>query len=140
MLCCWFFNFDFISEEPLLTWDLYTSFTASCAVTADCLSDKIRYLKQVIKMLPPLNRATLAVMMKFLSKVASYSDYNKMPLHNVATVFAPNILRAKGATPIQIVEASPLVNNAVITILEYQGIVVSLCCTFLFLLRRLFVG
>jgi hypothetical protein len=62
--------------------------------------------------------------MKFLAKVASYSEYNKvrsvelcaanvlspfaalltvsqMPLHNVATVFAPNILRRKDATMFQ---------------------------------------
>lgn len=106
--------------EPLLTWELYAPFTASCALTNDSVSDKIRYLRQVIDLLPPVNKATLAYLMKFLAKVASYSAYNKMPLHNIATVFAPNILREKDASMLQIVESSSLVNNAVITILQYH--------------------
>jgi hypothetical protein len=40
-------------------------------VTANCASDRVRYLKQVVALLPPLNRAVLAVLMKFLAKVAS---------------------------------------------------------------------
>lgn len=93
-------------SEPLLTWALFAPLTAACAVTATCTSDRIRYVKQVLQHLPPANLATLAVLMKFLAKVASYSAYNKMPLHNVATVFAPNILRDKDATMLQQVEGS----------------------------------
>jgi hypothetical protein len=55
-----------------------------------------------------------------LAKVASHAASNKMPLHNVATVFASNILRDKDASLLQTVEASPLVNNCVICLLEYQ--------------------
>ncbi len=43
-----------------------------------------------------------------------------MPLHNVATVFAPNILRDKDASLLATVESSPLVNNCVISLLQYQ--------------------
>ncbi len=107
-------------EEPLLTWDLYAPLTASCAVTANCVSDKVRYLKQVVEQLPPLNRAVLAVLMRFLAKVAAYAAFNKMPLHNVAVVFASNILRDRDASLLQTVEASPLVNNCVISLLEFQ--------------------
>lgn len=107
-------------EEPLFTWSLYAPMIASCAFGEQYLADRIRYLKQVLELMPPLHRATLAVLMKFLAKVGSYAAFNKMPLHNVATVFAPNILRDKDATLLQTVEASPLVNNTVITILEYH--------------------
>lgn len=107
-------------SEPLLTWALFGPLTVACAVTDTCRSDRVRYVKQLLKQLPPLNFATLAALMKFLAKVARHAEYNKMPLHNVATVFAPNILRKKDASMFEMVELSPLVNNAVITILEYE--------------------
>lgn len=56
--------------------------------------------------MPPIHRDTLYVLLKFLAKVAACSDDisnndgsihltgNKMDSNNLATVFAPNILRS----------------------------------------------
>lgn len=51
-------------------------------------------IRDLVGSLPPMHRATLAVILRHLSKVASRHEDNKMTVHNLAIVLAPGMLRA----------------------------------------------
>ena len=54
---------------------------------------------EAIARLPPANKDTLAYLILHLQRVASYSVANKMPIHNLVTVFAPTIVGHGSARP-----------------------------------------
>ena len=83
---------------------------------------RLRYLKHLLGRLPPLNYALLKYLIAFLIRVSAHSDVNKMAMHNLATVFAPNLLQQKDATMMQIVEHTPQVNSIVCTFIKHFGV------------------
>ncbi|KNC20685.1 hypothetical protein FF38_07036 [Lucilia cuprina] len=90
--------------EPLLSNGLYNAFLETQKIRNRRL--QLEALSHLVKLLPPAHRDTLYVLLKFLAKVAACSDDicdndgtvhltgNKMDSNNLATVFAPNILRS----------------------------------------------
>eukprot|EP00079_Xenopus_tropicalis_P028290 XP_012823201.1 PREDICTED: rho GTPase-activating protein 22 isoform X7 [Xenopus tropicalis] len=56
----------------------------------------------------------------FLDEVQSYSDTNKMNVQNLATVFAPNILRPKQQDPVALIEGASLIQH-LLTILIHEN-------------------
>lgn len=56
-------------------------------------------LENVLKKLLKFNCMYLVSVSRFLNEVQSYSGSNKMTDQNLATVFGPNILRAKTEDP-----------------------------------------
>jgi hypothetical protein len=107
--------------EPLLTFDLYDSFIGAQS-EKDSIK-RIRYLRHLISSLPEVNRATLKFLLAFLIRVEKHSDVNKMAMHNLATVFAPNLLQPRGGNMLQMVEDTPLVNGLVNTFIkDYDAI------------------
>lgn len=97
--------------EPLMTYDLYESF-----VTAQQERDpnkRVRYLRQLISCLPKVNRATLKVLIEFLGRVEKHSEVNKMASHNLATVFAPNLLKQREDNMVQSAMDTPFINGIV---------------------------
>lgn len=50
---------------------------------------------------------------RFLDEVQSYANENKMSVQNLATVFGPNILRAKMEDPVSMMEGKA--NNVLVT-------------------------
>jgi hypothetical protein len=107
--------------EPLLTFDLYDSFIGAQG-EKDSIK-RIRYLRHLISSLPEVNRATLKFLLAFLIRVEKHSDVNKMAMHNLATVFAPNLLLPRGGNMLQMVEDTPLVNGLVNTFIkDYDAI------------------
>ncbi|CAM1314997.1 ARHGAP6 (predicted) [Pycnogonum litorale] len=90
-------------KEPLLSKELYSAFIATQRLREK--QDQRDALQYLICLLPIPNRGTLWSLLKFLSKVASFSEDsadlsgetvtgNKMDSHNLATLFGPNILRS----------------------------------------------
>uniref|UniRef100_A0A1A9WLZ2 Rho-GAP domain-containing protein n=1 Tax=Glossina brevipalpis TaxID=37001 RepID=A0A1A9WLZ2_9MUSC len=89
--------------EPLLSNKLYRAFLATQKIRNRRL--QMEAISHLVKLLPPAHRDTLYVLLKFLAKVAACSDDispsdnkqhingNKMDSNNLATIFAPNILR-----------------------------------------------
>ncbi|XP_030379506.1 uncharacterized protein LOC115627815 [Scaptodrosophila lebanonensis] len=89
--------------EPLLCKNLYTSFLETQRIRNRRL--QLEGISHLVKLLPIAHRDTLYVLLKFLAKVAAHSDDirasdgtvhmngNKMDSSNLATVFAPNVLR-----------------------------------------------
>lgn len=107
--------------EPLLTFDLHPYFMGMDGCKEKTM--RLRFTKFLISRLPPLNRATLKRLMGFLSKVAQHSDVNKMALHNLATVFGPNLLGTRDKNIMQMVENTAQVNNVTnYLIQEYNAI------------------
>ncbi|GFS27721.1 rho GTPase-activating protein 6 [Elysia marginata] len=92
--------------EPLLTRDLYVPFL--CAKRLPEEHQRHDALRLLICMLPLANRDTLWSLLRFLAKVAQHAQDtidekgetvsgNKMDVHNLATLFGPNILRRSPA-------------------------------------------
>ncbi|XP_069968803.1 uncharacterized protein RhoGAP102A isoform X3 [Bactrocera oleae] len=89
--------------EPLLCSGLYKAFLETQRIRNRRL--QLEAISHLVKLLPVAHRDTLYVLFKFLARVASCSDDvighegnvqvcgNKMDSNNLATVFAPNILR-----------------------------------------------
>ncbi|RUS87254.1 hypothetical protein EGW08_005006, partial [Elysia chlorotica] len=92
--------------EPLLTRDLYVPFLSAKRLTEE--HQRHNVLRLLICMLPLANRDTLWSLLRFLAKVAQHAQDtidekgetvsgNKMDVHNLATLFGPNILRRSQA-------------------------------------------
>uniref|UniRef100_A0A0A1XK29 Rho GTPase-activating protein 6 n=1 Tax=Zeugodacus cucurbitae TaxID=28588 RepID=A0A0A1XK29_ZEUCU len=89
--------------EPLLCSGLYKAFLETQRIRNRRL--QLEAISHLVKLLPVAHRDTLYILLKFLARVASCSDDitghggnvqvcgNKMDSNNLATVFAPNILR-----------------------------------------------
>ncbi|XP_070074218.1 uncharacterized protein RhoGAP102A isoform X3 [Drosophila takahashii] len=94
--------------EPLLCDRLYSTFLKTQRIRNRRL--QLEAISHLIRLLPIPHRDTLYVLLVFLAKVASHSDDiftsdgnclmvgNKMDSNNLATVFAPNILRSTQLT------------------------------------------
>lgn len=89
-------------REPLLTFELYDTF-----LQANCDRDKV---KSALSSLPMSNLRVLKYLIEFLFEVAQHSANNKMPVHNLATVFAPNLLRMREEDIFKIVQDTPASN------------------------------
>lgn len=97
--------------EPLMTYDLYESF-----ITAQQERDpnkRVRYIRHLISCLPKVNKATLKILIEFLGRVEKHSEVNKMAVHNLATVFAPNLLKQREDNMVQSAMDTPLINGIV---------------------------
>ncbi|XP_071452495.1 uncharacterized protein RhoGAP102A isoform X2 [Hetaerina americana] len=93
--------------EPLLCRDLYTAFVRTQAIRNRRL--QFEALQHLIQLLPAEHRDTLCLLLDFLAVVAKNSEDkrdphsgewlsgNKMDSGNLATLFAPNILRKSNA-------------------------------------------
>lgn len=97
--------------EPLLTYDLYESFIA--AQQERDPNKHIRYLRHLLANLGKIQHATLKYLMAFLGRVATHSDENKMAVHNLATVFAPNLLRLREDNRVQAAMDTPYINGVI---------------------------
>jgi hypothetical protein len=107
--------------EPLLTFDLHPYFMAMDGCKEKAM--RLRFTRYLISRLPPLNRATLKRLMGFLVKVSKHADVNKMALHNLATVFGPNLLGTRDKNIMAMVESTAQVNNVTnYLIQEYHAI------------------
>ncbi|XP_067629644.1 rho GTPase-activating protein conundrum [Eurosta solidaginis] len=73
--------------QPLLTNEFIQLFYQCHALP---LSDQSKALSIVCQMLPHENRNTLRSLLRFLNNVIEQKEYNKMNMHNVATIIAPS--------------------------------------------------
>eukprot|EP01087_Luapelamoeba_hula_P007324 TRINITY_DN1792_c0_g1_i1.p1 TRINITY_DN1792_c0_g1~~TRINITY_DN1792_c0_g1_i1.p1 ORF type:complete len:507 (+),score=120.76 TRINITY_DN1792_c0_g1_i1:190-1710(+) len=82
------------SKDPLLTFELYDCWVAAIATPSE--GDRVASVRQVIELLPAINRRILQRLTGLLVKVAELEQYNKMSVNNIAIVFAPTLLRPPG--------------------------------------------
>ncbi|XP_033100995.1 rho GTPase-activating protein 18-like [Anneissia japonica] len=58
---------------------------------------QLQCLNLLILVLSDVHRATLKLLLQFLSKVVANERYNKMSLNNVAMIMAPNLFTVKAS-------------------------------------------
>eukprot|EP01134_Creolimax_fragrantissima_P004180 CFRG4180T1 len=76
--------------NPLLCTELYQDWIAAAQISDH--NEKLYALKDLTKKLPTPNHDTLLCLIRFLAKVVSFSDTNKMKASNLGIVFGPTLL------------------------------------------------
>lgn len=109
--------------EPLLTFKLYDPLIS--ALNEKDRNKRAKLMHRLVYSLPKERKATLKYLVEFLRLVVDHADVNKMAIHNIATVFAPNLIKAKNDNMLQIVQDTPLVNSVLSTFIEDYDIVFS---------------
>ncbi|KAH0631729.1 hypothetical protein JD844_019481 [Phrynosoma platyrhinos] len=79
--------------EPLMTYALYEEWAQVANIQDQ--DKKLQDLWRICQKLPKHNLANFRYLIKFLAKLAQYSDLNKMTPSNIAIVLGPNLLWAK---------------------------------------------
>ncbi|XP_058013201.1 rho GTPase-activating protein 17 isoform X7 [Ahaetulla prasina] len=79
--------------EPLMTYALYEEWTQVANIQDQ--DKKLQDLWRICQKLPKPNLANFRYLIKFLAKLAQFSDVNKMTPSNIAIVLGPNLLWAK---------------------------------------------
>ncbi|ORX57101.1 RhoGAP-domain-containing protein [Piromyces finnis] len=80
--------------EPLIPYCLYTSFLDVIKYVPDTY-DKIKAFQYLFVMLPSAHLILLEILLQFLSEIITHYEENHMNSHNLACIFAPNLLRSK---------------------------------------------
>jgi hypothetical protein len=76
---------------------------------------------------PTENLGVLKELLAFLQLVVKHSAQNKMHIHNLATVFAPNLLRMREENVIQIVQDTPKINTVTVNLILHQETLFQVC-------------
>lgn len=105
--------------EPLCTFELYDCFIAAIGIPEETM--RRQQLANVLDMLPEQNQILTKYLISFLVRVSSYASDNLMTAANLATVFAPNLIRPPGDDLGALVEYTPHSNRTMETlILHYD--------------------
>ncbi|XP_054610539.1 rho GTPase-activating protein 24-like [Dunckerocampus dactyliophorus] len=81
--------------EPLIPYSHYQDFLLCGTKLSNDPVEGLEELRNLLQELPVANFNLLKFICQFLNEVQSHSKGNKMSCQNLATVFGPNILRAK---------------------------------------------
>uniref|UniRef100_UPI00398F8489 rho GTPase-activating protein 17-like isoform X6 n=1 Tax=Pristiophorus japonicus TaxID=55135 RepID=UPI00398F8489 len=100
--------------EPLMTFQLYDEWFQAASVPEP--DKKLQALWVACSKMPKANSSNFRYLIKFLSKLAQYSDINKMTPSNIAIVLGPNLLWAKNEGALADLAAATSVH--VVTIIE----------------------
>ncbi|XP_069578364.1 rho GTPase-activating protein 24-like [Brachyistius frenatus] len=95
--------------EPLVPYRRYQDFLFCGQKLSNDRTPGLGELRNLLHELPVANFNLLDFICQFLNEVQSYSSSNKMSVQNLATVFGPNILRAKAEDPQSIMGGAALV-------------------------------
>ncbi|KAM4726911.1 rho GTPase-activating protein 24-like [Anableps anableps] len=95
--------------EPLVPYSHYQDFLLCGQKLLSGRTVGLKELKNLLHELPVANFNLLNFICQFLNEVQSCSSSNKMNVQNLATVFGPNILRAKAEDPQSIMGGAKLV-------------------------------
>jgi len=109
--------------EPLFTFRLYDIFMALYN-TVQNEAVRLTYCKVIVDTLPVANRTLLFALLPFLASVMKFADVNKMAVHNIATVFGPNLLRSADDSAITMIQGTAAINAITCELIEnYEEIV-----------------
>ncbi|MEQ2282377.1 hypothetical protein AMECASPLE_000044 [Ameca splendens] len=97
--------------EPIIPFSKYTQFLSCAQLLSKDKEMAIVELSKQVKSLPQVNYNLLKYICKFLDEVQLQSNDNKMSVHNLATVFGPNILRPRVEDPVTMMEGSSQVQH-----------------------------
>eukprot|EP00005_Dracoamoeba_jomungandri_P008734 CAMPEP_0174273988 /NCGR_PEP_ID=MMETSP0439-20130205/56514_1 /TAXON_ID=0 /ORGANISM="Stereomyxa ramosa, Strain Chinc5" /LENGTH=560 /DNA_ID=CAMNT_0015365515 /DNA_START=140 /DNA_END=1819 /DNA_ORIENTATION=+ len=97
--------------EPLCTFELYDMFIAAAGIPREQHTMRVYQVLKVLEMLPLANQILIKYLVNFLLLVKEHSNVNKMSSSNIATVFAPNLIRPQGAEIGAMMEYTAVSNN-----------------------------
>ncbi|XP_052467991.1 rho GTPase-activating protein 44 isoform X2 [Carassius gibelio] len=100
--------------EPLLTFDLYEEWIQASNIADQDM--RLQALLSTSEKLPTANSNNFKYLIKFLSKLNEYQDYNKMTPGNIAIVLGPNLLWAN--TEGNMTEMMTTVSLQIVAIIE----------------------
>eukprot|EP01091_Cochliopodium_minus_P002739 TRINITY_DN12592_c0_g1_i1.p1 TRINITY_DN12592_c0_g1~~TRINITY_DN12592_c0_g1_i1.p1 ORF type:complete len:384 (-),score=134.33 TRINITY_DN12592_c0_g1_i1:1-1152(-) len=108
-------------KDPLLNFGLYDSLIQAYEKEEEY---RIACISQLLlELLPPGNRAVLKELLSLCFKIEQNKSKNKMEAHNLSIVFAPNILRKKDESPLDMIDNMNKHQNVVeFLILNYESI------------------
>ncbi|CAH1788728.1 unnamed protein product [Owenia fusiformis] len=107
-------------KEPLFPYNFYDKFVTAIKMP-EC-AQKLRIIKDLIKVLPKCNHDTIKVFFQHLNKVILSSAQNRMQTQNIAIVFGPTLLMPEtdtGNLAVSMVYQNQLVE---FILLEYNNI------------------
>lgn len=84
--------------------------------------DRTQRLKALVDQIPPIYRHSLVALLSFLKKVSEHSKTNLMSIANLATVFAPNLLRPRVESPESLVQDAVAVNTLMEALIQEQEV------------------
>lgn len=105
--------------EPLLTYELYDCFIAANSIPVQ--QSRLECIKKIIGYLPPRNYTLLVYLVKFLIIITAHSSANKMTSSNLATVFAPNLLKSPNDDVQTTIEDQPHASSMMQTMIDDFG-------------------
>ncbi len=78
-------------REPLIPWDCVDKLLATCRSGGNSPS-KVKRLRDIIAGMPQTHRATLAALLRHLTRVTELREFNRMQIPNLAIVFGPTLM------------------------------------------------
>ncbi|KAM9846450.1 rho GTPase-activating protein 22 [Aulostomus maculatus] len=104
--------------EPLVPYSHYQDFLFCGQKLSSDRMLGLTELRDLLHELPVANFNLLNFICQFLNEVQRYSSGNKMSCQNLATVFGPNILRAKAEDPQSIMGGAALVQLLMLELIK----------------------
>ncbi|XP_047186581.1 rho GTPase-activating protein 24 isoform X2 [Scophthalmus maximus] len=104
--------------EPLVPYSRYQDFLLCGQTLTSDQAQGFGELRNLLHELPVANFNILNFICQFLNEVQSFSGSNKMSDQNLATVFGPNILRAKAEDPQSIMGGAALVHVLMLALIR----------------------
>nr|XP_061818685.1 rho GTPase-activating protein 24-like [Nerophis lumbriciformis] len=104
--------------EPLVPYSHYQDFLLCGTNISNDRVEGLEKLRNLLQELPVANFNLLKFICQFLNEVQSHSKGNKMSCQNLATVFGPNILRAKAEDPQSIMGGAALVQMLMLELIR----------------------
>jgi len=113
--------------DPLMCFDLYEEWVQAADPTN--VGETKARIKVLITKLPTTNLFILRNLMGLLTQIAEAKEVTKMPAHNLAICWAPNILKSRDEMPTMALQDAGTVNWVVTLLIEhhdefFSGIVV----------------
>ncbi|XP_077361996.1 rho GTPase-activating protein 24-like isoform X2 [Festucalex cinctus] len=109
--------------EPLVPFNHYEHFLLSGQKLSNDRTQGLGELRNLLQELPVANFNLLKFICHFLNEVQSHSIGNKMSCQNLATVFGPNILRAKAEDPKSLMGGAAIVQVLMLELIrEHQSL------------------
>eukprot|EP01126_Amoeba_proteus_P057571 TRINITY_DN7334_c0_g1_i3.p1 TRINITY_DN7334_c0_g1~~TRINITY_DN7334_c0_g1_i3.p1 ORF type:complete len:728 (-),score=137.89 TRINITY_DN7334_c0_g1_i3:479-2662(-) len=110
-------------EEPLLTYDLYSTFIGTDSY--DGPEEKLSNLSKALLLLPKFNSLLLETLARYLNRLCPYSNQTKMNASNLAIVFGPNILKPRVENPMVLISDAVHVSDITQLVIENVDILFS---------------
>ncbi|XP_066501618.1 rho GTPase-activating protein 24 isoform X2 [Hoplias malabaricus] len=109
--------------EPVIPFCKYEEFLSCTKLLSRDQDTGMKELRRQVESLPLVNYNLLKYICRFLDEVQSFSGVNKMSVQNLATVFGPNILRAKVEDPVAIMEGAILIQQLMAVLIGQYSVV-----------------